>query len=191
MPTLLKQFSLDDSPAEPTHKKEKPDYLKGKYISGVATSEPPAAKPLKLEKRKVIHRQTSNSGHNSQPQLIRLLLSENFSPKKYILQLPTLFLGILSYFIAVIILQKIQPAAIKDLILPNSYLPILLAFGFGHFFTAWYLLQNLRRSFLLAILLSVLFSLRIHHFWNTPLVVVTILLFVGSEFLLTYRTHRR
>jgi hypothetical protein len=191
MPTLLKQFSLDDAPAEAPRKKEKPDYLRRKYISGEVTPDHVMTKSHKPEKRKVVHRPNTDSDKKTNPRLVRSLLSENFSPKAYLWQIPTLILGLLSYYLSMIILQKIQPVAIKDVILPNSYLPLVLTLGFGHFFTGWYLSQNIRRSSELALLLTLLLALRIHHFWNLSVVLLLILLLLGTEFLLTYRTHRR
>ncbi|CAN5295840.1 hypothetical protein BH10PAT2_BH10PAT2_3220 [soil metagenome] len=190
MPNLLKQFSIEDeSPLESeATKKVKPDFLQQKYVTSLPSSPTQIAHPKHKDKKKV---KPVESEHLRQATLLLILTSPFFSPKKYFVQLPTLFLGLMSYSAVYLILVNVQPAAIRNLVLPNTYLPLLLVAALGHFFVFWYLIQNLRRSLLIALYLSCLLFLRIHNLWNFNWLVLSTLPVLVAELLLTYRSFRR
>ncbi len=174
MANILKQFSLDE-PVIDVPKKNAVDVLQNKYIS----AKPDLTSVHPPKKQKTIHKTKDPKPHKI------------VDPKRYLIQLPTLILSLLCYYSSFIIFQKIQPQAIKDFILPNSYLSIIVTLGAAHFFMFWYLSQQLRRSAILAILLSCLLFLRLHQLWHPVLLLLVGLPLIGLELLLTYKSFRR
>jgi len=178
MSNLLKQFSIEEKDLKKPVESVEKDVLQKKYVNSPRTDASIAPKSIK----KIL-----KSDSKVKLQLHKI----NFSPKNYIFQLPTLFLGLIGYFISYNILQKVQPDAIKDILIHNSYIVLLITLGMGHFFTSWYLLQNLRRSVIFATCVTILLFLRIHQLGAPLFLLLVIFSFLFLELLLTYRSFRR
>jgi len=193
MPSLLKQFSLDEAPKNPEPSKEPQkkvaqDVLQQKYVIGKSAAPEPT--PHK-SKKKTAHRNASADPSQSQISFVTLLTSPHFSSRNYLLQLPTLFLAGMSYWGTYLILKNVQPAAIQNTFLPNFYLPLLIITGLGHFFMSWYILQNARRSFFIALFLTTVLFLRIHQLFGAGWILASFLPLLLIELLLTFKSFRR
>lgn len=74
----------------------------------------------------------------------------------YVKHLPTLFLAIISSASLWYILTQIHPHSIKNFLLPQSYLPLILSFWLTTFWATSFLLLNSKRGFFVSLALSML-----------------------------------
>ena len=79
----------------------------------------------------------------------------------YLLRLPTLFLSFVGYGAAFFIITHVYPEQVQSFLLPNTYLPLLLAFAEGHFFFFSYIFMKTRRGLLITLLLTTLLFLQL------------------------------
>jgi len=81
---------------------------------------------------------------------------------KYLQHLPTLILGIFFYIILFFIFNNFDPDLLKNIILPNSYLAVLLIFFIANFFLFSFIFLNSIRGFIysLFILLIIFFKIQ-------------------------------
>lgn len=82
----------------------------------------------------------------------------NFNPKfkKYFKHLPTLILGLILSASTYFILTKVEPKLIKNFLLPNTYLPLLISLFLASLFLASYLFLCVRTGLMLSLLLVLL-----------------------------------
>ena len=81
--------------------------------------------------------------------------------KRYLRHLPLLFLGVLFYSLTGFILGDVQPAAIRDFLVPTAYLPLLGVVFLGAFFSAAFALLHTRRGLLVALGVTTLLFLKL------------------------------
>lgn len=136
-----------------------------------------------LSKPAPVSRRTQSASvvHHEQPSPLKL----------YLINLPTLFLGLLFYSLLFFTFRYIEPETIRDMVMRQSYFPVLVfSFG-GHFFFFSYLLINLRRGFLLAAWLTLALGLRLQHQHAPVLLLVTAsLILVIESCLILFKTRR-
>ncbi len=89
--------------------------------------------------------------------------------KEYFLHLPILMLGLLAYIGVAFIFLTIEPASIQNVLLPNTYLPLLAVAAAGHFCLFSFLFLNSRRGFLISLGLTALLFLRLQQVLTVPL----------------------
>ena len=101
--------------------------------------------------------------------------------KQYLAHLPTLLIGLGFSFLSYKILTYIHPDSIKHVLLPNSYLPLLLTIFFALFFLASYLLLNSRRGFFISYFAVIILFLTLQ---QVELSAVIVLLVTAPFFML-------
>lgn len=137
MENLLKKTPVAQPPAPPP----KPvDVIAQKYVNPVKKA--PARRAKKQPKIR------------TQP---------SFSKTQYISRLPTLLCSFVGYGAAAFLFWRIDPATIQNVLVPNTYLPLLLALAEGHFFFFSYVLMNSRRGTLITVALTLLLFLKLQH----------------------------
>lgn len=88
---------------------------------------------------------------------------ENFNKLvKYLKHSPTLILGIVFYFIIFFIFKNFSPDIFKNVLIPNSYLPILFLLFMANFFLFSFIFLNSIRGFIYSLffLLIVFFKMQ-------------------------------
>jgi hypothetical protein len=110
--------------------------------------------------------------------------------KKYLLSFPTVLVGVLGYTVIFFIFRFIEPASIRDLFWPNSYLFLLLIFLASHFFFFSFIFLNPRRGLFIGLFFTLVLFLRIHHFFNLFTLLLSFLPFAVAEILLTLPRER-
>ena len=98
--------------------------------------------------------------------------------KKYLKHLPLLLLSLPFYAGAYYIFIYIRPAQIQHFLIPNTYLPLQLAFFLGNFFLFSYLFLKTRRGFEFSLLLSFALFLKLQLVTNYLAVVAGLLIIV-------------
>lgn len=110
--------------------------------------------------------------------------------KPYLQHWPTLLLALTFTAATYLILTRVSPASIRHVLLPNTYLPLLvtafLAFWFGFSF----ILLNSRRGLFLSLALTTFLFLRLQQVEITRQAILVILgFFLGSELVFTLLNH--
>jgi hypothetical protein len=158
-----------ESKPEPSHI-VKPNPLRVRQLD--LTTAEAATKPLRVSERKL-----------RKPVFIKLEFK--FYWKKYLLYFPVLILGIMGYAVTGLILFHIEPRSIEHVILPHSFLPLLLSISWGNFFFFSYLFLNVRRSLILTILITIGVYLRIIQVLPWGITIAAIILYAVAESFLT------
>lgn len=120
------------------------------------------------EKRPAHHERSQTSGS---------ALSSFWSTRLRFLLL--LFLGLLGYAICAYILRVIHPEQIANIVFYQSYLPLLGAAFFAHFFFCSFLFLHSRRAFLASLSLTLILFLKLQDVVLSPVVLATIFGSVG------------
>jgi hypothetical protein len=98
---------------------------------------------------------------------------------------PLLFFACFFYALCGLIFWKVQPTQIQNIFLRNSYAPLLVCSGIGHFFLASFLFLNVRRGAYTAFFLTLTLFLKLQHVETVPLFFLTLLPFIILESILT------
>ncbi len=98
-----------------------------------------------------------------------------FNLKNYFAHLPTLIIGLFFSFVTFLILRHVEPNSIKNLILPNTYLPFLLSLFFALSFTSSFILLNTRRGFLLSGAIILYFFLKLQQVIIPPILILSLI----------------
>lgn len=137
-----------------------PDYIQQKYVRPV--------KQIEQQKRHTKLHSQQEKKH-----------SVEVNP--YLMRLPTLLLSFVGYGATFFILTHIPPEQVQSFLLPNTYLPLLLALGEGHFFFFSYVFMKTRRGLLLTLLLTALLFLQLHTLLSLSLAGIVIGFFALIE----------
>jgi hypothetical protein len=127
------------------------------------------------------------SSTQQQPPFFQNLV-RRFPLKAYALRLPILAIGVLCYVGSGFIFLTIEPRSIQHLLLPNSYSPIVLMLGLGHFCCFSYLFLNSRRGVIVSLVLTALFFLLLQQVLTQEIAAQVVLAGVAAEgiYLLLY-----
>jgi len=123
--------------------------------------------------------------------LQRTLPKPSFNRKRYFLHLPILVLGIVGYFLTGFVFLYLEPVSIRDVLVTNTYLPLLILVGLSNFFFFSYLFLNSRRGFVISLLSIVLLFLRLQQVLSFPLIIGLIVVGIIFEVILTFAGHHR
>lgn len=96
--------------------------------------------------------------------------------------LPTLILIFFFWTTFVLMISFIEPALIKDILIPDFYLPFFINLFLALFFTLAIIFVNSRRSFLISLAIVLCLILRLYGLGN----FLNILLIASSVFCLEY-----
>jgi len=144
-----------------------------KYVDVIAQKYTTSAPVTPVKSKKIPTKMTKNAAATT----------HQFS--SHVHHLPTLFLALLFYGICIYIFRRVEPAAIQNVLLANSYIPLLFLSGIGHFFFFSFLFLQSRRGLLAALTLTVLLFLRVQQVLSWPIFFAVFLFSVSLEFLLT------
>ncbi len=144
-----------------------------KYVDVIAQKYTTSAPIVATKSKKAAPKITKNVG-SSAPHL-----------PNHLRHLPTLFLALFFYGVCVYVFRRIEPTAIQNMLLANSYVPLLLLSGLGHFFFFSFLFLQSRRGLLVALALTVLLFLRVQQVLTLPIFLAIFLFSACLELLLT------
>lgn len=118
--------------------------------------------------------------------------SRSISWITYFKHLPTLVLSLIFYGILFIILTRVDPDTIKNVIAPGFYLPFLLILFLANLFLFSFLFLNSKRGLFYSLLLTTIVFLKMQSVVFTWQVITTfIVLFLSYEgFALFFRLRR-
>lgn len=121
-----------------------------------------------------------------------LLTKQSFPPllKKYLTHLPTLILALIGWWSVYYILVAIHPSSIRNLIIPNSYLPLLMAFELANFFTWSFVFLNSRRGLIISLYPATLLFLKLQQVILEPTLLVIFLVGWVAIYSLSEFFHR-
>jgi hypothetical protein len=105
--------------------------------------------------------------------------------RSYLGHLPALFMSFIFYGLMIFIFIYIDPKSIENTPVPHLYFPLLTTAFLGDFFFFSFLFLNSRKGFLTALVLTSLLFVRLQHILSFPVVLVTAILFIFVELLLT------
>ena len=140
-------------------------------------------KPLQLNSTELaVSRRSRESSRSIVPQhsFFQKLL-QRFPLKRYAQRLPLLTIGILCYIATGCVFLTVEPRSIQHILLTNSYSPIVLLLGTGHFCSFSYLFLNSRRGAVISLVLSAILFLRLQQVLTPQLVAQVIIAGVGLE----------
>lgn len=93
---------------------------------------------------------------------------------RYLKHLPTLLIGLIFSAVVYLIITRVEPSSIRHVILPNSYLPLLLAVFLACFFIFSFVLLNTRRGFFSALIVMIVLFLRVQQVIFSPLIIIAV-----------------
>ncbi len=105
---------------------------------------------------------------------------------RYLKHSPTLILGLLSLAILYYLLSNFYPEQVKNILVANSYLPILLSFFFSGFFLFSFIFLHSRRGFLLSLFLTTILFLQIHSHMYWQLYLYLAIIFILPELIMSF-----
>jgi hypothetical protein len=115
---------------------------------------------------------------------------EKFFLAKHFNHLPALFMAFFFYVILGIVVVNIDPSLVKDLILPSTYLPVLILVFVANFFLLSFLLLNSKRGLFYSSLITLITFLK---FQNVifELSILLILVLIAIFFELLFNIFRK
>lgn len=101
---------------------------------------------------------------------------------KYLKHLPILLFSFPFYFGLVYVLTQISPELIKNMLLPNSYLPLLVLIYFATLFSFTFFLLSFRRGIVVSSVLTIMVfaklqQLQFEIWWISLLLLITVICF--------------
>lgn len=147
---------------------------------------------------------TASAPTNQEPLVseprVRIRFSPTFSPsklsaisdrsKKYLKHLPTLAIALLGHWLLYILMSRVRPEQVQNILVPNAYLPVLALFAISQFFLWSYVFLHRRRGLLTAVFCTTSLFLRVSNFaWDWRL-IVGLIVFAIIEALVTYVERR-
>lgn len=116
-----------------------------------------------------------------QPERVRESQGSVKSPPRNIL---SFILGIVCLLALYFIITTTSPTTVKDILIPNVYLPVIMLFFFGVFFTLNSILNLFFRSFLISFSLSLLLFFKLTAvFFQISLILPLLVIFVIIDML--------
>jgi len=107
--------------------------------------------------------------------------------KHYFTHLPTLILSLPFYYASYYILNNVYPDQIKNLIIPNTYLPLQLALFIANLFFFSFLFLKTRRGLLTSLMIAIFLFLKLQAvIFDLILVLGILFFFVIIELTLSY-----
>lgn len=121
---------------------------------------------------------------------IKSLMNQPFVLVRYAKQFQTLFLTLPFYFGVYWHLRYISPAQIRDILVPNSYLPLQIYLFIGNFFLFSFLWLNTRRGFLTSIFIGLTLFFKLQSLLNWWMLLIILAPILVLEILATLLEHR-
>jgi hypothetical protein len=98
----------------------------------------------------------------------------------------TLCIGLAAYSYLGYVFSHVQPSALENWLLPNSYLPVLMAAFLGHWYVLSFLFLHPRRAAWISLALSWWLWLKLHAFLlDLPTLIGTVVCLLIIELILT------
>jgi len=89
--------------------------------------------------------------------------SSSASLVMHLKHLPTLILSLFFYFLLFIVFVNFDPSSLKNIVLQNSYFPVLVLFFFSNFFLFSFIFLNSFKGFIYSLYFLLIFFLKIQH----------------------------
>lgn len=110
--------------------------------------------------------------------------------KKYLTHLPTLVIAVIGHWLLFLLLIRVRPSQVQNILIPNSYLPIVVLFFLSQFFLWSYIFLHRRRGLFAALLSTTVVFLRLQSYaWNGTL-SLSLIVFVIIDIVVTQLEQR-
>lgn len=94
----------------------------------------------------------------------------------YLSHLPALFMAGFFYLILVLVMVNIDPQLIKNLILPSTYLPVLLLVFLANFFLLSFIFLNSKRGLFYTTIVTIITFLKFQKVIFEPIILLILVL---------------